>query len=148
MTIDCVKQLCPLSDIISITPWLTQHALLTDAVVVCTTATTVLTAVSSAAFVLDFALQSLPRDIPCTIISQALGQQHPKAEGPSEDSGDESPEDSKFFVSQPRFKRRPNLKGAGVSIPHQATDNHNPFSGFLGHRLGFISKLFLKKNVL
>ncbi|KAL2100795.1 hypothetical protein ACEWY4_002556 [Coilia grayii] len=58
--------------------------------------------------------QSLPRDIPATIISQALGQQDPKAEGPSEDSGDESPEDNKFFVHESRFKRRPNLKGAGI----------------------------------
>ncbi|XP_062388921.1 caspase recruitment domain-containing protein 11 isoform X4 [Sardina pilchardus] len=58
--------------------------------------------------------QSLLRDIPSTIISQALGQQEPKAEGPSEDSGDESPEDNKFFMPEPRFKRRPNLKGAGI----------------------------------
>ncbi|XP_063041227.1 caspase recruitment domain-containing protein 11 isoform X2 [Engraulis encrasicolus] len=65
--------------------------------------------------------QSLPRDIPSTIISHAaLGQQDPKIEGPSEDSGDESPEDNKFFMPETRFKRRPNLKGAGVSIRNEA----------------------------
>ncbi|XP_031422220.1 caspase recruitment domain-containing protein 11 isoform X3 [Clupea harengus] len=58
--------------------------------------------------------QSLPRDIPSTIISQALGQQDPKAEGPSEDSGDDSPVDNNFFVPETRFRRRPNLKGAGI----------------------------------
>ncbi|XP_061086622.1 caspase recruitment domain-containing protein 11-like [Conger conger] len=57
--------------------------------------------------------QSLPRDIPSTIISQNFG--HPKRDGQFEDSGDESPDDNKYFLSEPRLKRRPNLKGIPFS---------------------------------
>ncbi|KAG7491962.1 hypothetical protein MATL_G00009490 [Megalops atlanticus] len=59
--------------------------------------------------------QSLPRDIPATIISQTFGQPDPKPDGQFEDSGDESPDDHKFFIPEPRLKRRPNLKGVGLS---------------------------------
>ncbi|XP_041942176.1 caspase recruitment domain-containing protein 11 isoform X6 [Alosa sapidissima] len=65
--------------------------------------------------------QSLLRDIPSTIISQ-----DPKAEGPSEDSGDESPEDNKFFMPEPRFRRRPNLKGAGIRVKSPVTTPKAP----------------------
>ncbi|XP_038547880.1 caspase recruitment domain-containing protein 11, partial [Micropterus salmoides] len=51
--------------------------------------------------------QSLPRDLPPTIISQG-------AEIKSEWSSDESPED-KFLSEEPRLKRRPNLK-AGIRV--------------------------------
>ncbi|KAJ8246103.1 hypothetical protein GJAV_G00263680 [Gymnothorax javanicus] len=57
--------------------------------------------------------QSLTRDIPATIISQTFGQ--PKRDGQFEDSGDESPDDNKFFLPEPRLKRRPNLKGVAIS---------------------------------
>ncbi|XP_036422635.1 caspase recruitment domain-containing protein 11 isoform X1 [Colossoma macropomum] len=51
--------------------------------------------------------QSLPRDVPQTIIFQHFEHQDTKTEGPSEDSGEEISED--MFL--PRFKRRPNIKG-------------------------------------
>uniref|UniRef100_A0A674DMX9 Caspase recruitment domain family member 11 n=1 Tax=Salmo trutta TaxID=8032 RepID=A0A674DMX9_SALTR len=53
--------------------------------------------------------QSLPRDVPPTVISQVMGEE-PKSLGQSEGSSDESPEE-KFFLPEPRLKRRPNLKG-------------------------------------
>ncbi|KAG9349811.1 hypothetical protein JZ751_026164 [Albula glossodonta] len=55
--------------------------------------------------------QSLPRDIPSTIISQTFGQPDPKKDEQFDDSGDESPDDNKFFLPEPRLRRRPNLKG-------------------------------------
>uniref|UniRef100_A0AAR2IJD0 CARD domain-containing protein n=1 Tax=Pygocentrus nattereri TaxID=42514 RepID=A0AAR2IJD0_PYGNA len=58
--------------------------------------------------------QSLPRDVPHTIICQL---QDTKTEGPSEDSGEEISEE--MFL--PRFKRRPNIKG----IIH-FTDSQSP----------------------
>ncbi|KAH0631998.1 hypothetical protein JD844_019980 [Phrynosoma platyrhinos] len=61
--------------------------------------------------------QSLPRNLPLTVISQALDSQNPKINGQEADdssTSEESPEDSKFFRSeQPRF-RRMNLKGIQV----------------------------------
>lgn len=56
-------------------------------------------------------LQSLPRDLPPTIISQ--GEDFKPVQGQSEWSSDESPEE-KFTTEEPRLKRRLNLK-AGVS---------------------------------
>lgn len=56
-------------------------------------------------------LQSLPRDLPPSIISQ--GDDSKLAQGQSECSSDESPDD-KFFSEEPRLRRRLNLK-AGVS---------------------------------
>ncbi|KAJ7992001.1 hypothetical protein DPEC_G00274060 [Dallia pectoralis] len=53
--------------------------------------------------------QSLPRDLPPTIISHVMGEE-PKSIGQSDGSSDESPEE-KFFLQEPRLKRRPNLKG-------------------------------------
>lgn len=50
--------------------------------------------------------QSLPRDLPPTIISQ--GEKFKPVQGQSE-SSDESPED-KFFPAEPRLARRPNLR--------------------------------------
>uniref|UniRef100_A0A8C9R4D6 Caspase recruitment domain family member 11 n=1 Tax=Scleropages formosus TaxID=113540 RepID=A0A8C9R4D6_SCLFO len=55
--------------------------------------------------------QSLPRDIPLTIISQTFGPQDPKRDGQDDDSGEDSPVDSKFFLPDTPFRRRPNLKG-------------------------------------
>uniref|UniRef100_A0A669ECJ4 Caspase recruitment domain family member 11 n=1 Tax=Oreochromis niloticus TaxID=8128 RepID=A0A669ECJ4_ORENI len=55
--------------------------------------------------------QSLPRDLPPSIISQ--GEDCKLVQGQSECSSDESPDD-KFFSEEPRLKRRLNLK-AGVS---------------------------------
>uniref|UniRef100_A0A7N6A248 Caspase recruitment domain family, member 11 n=1 Tax=Anabas testudineus TaxID=64144 RepID=A0A7N6A248_ANATE len=54
--------------------------------------------------------QTLPRDLPPTIISQ--GEDFKPVQGQSEWSSDESPEDR--INEEPRLKRRPNLK-AGVS---------------------------------
>ncbi|XP_023251540.1 caspase recruitment domain-containing protein 11 isoform X2 [Seriola lalandi dorsalis] len=51
--------------------------------------------------------QTLPRDLPPTIISQ--GEEFKPAHGQSEWSSDESPEE-KFLPEEPRLKRRPNLK--------------------------------------
>ncbi|XP_067329818.1 caspase recruitment domain-containing protein 11-like [Anolis sagrei] len=62
--------------------------------------------------------QSLPRNLPLTVISQTLESQGPKTNGQEADdssTSEESPEDSKFFHSeQPRF-RRMNLKG--IQLP-------------------------------
>ncbi|XP_042294710.1 caspase recruitment domain-containing protein 11 [Sceloporus undulatus] len=62
--------------------------------------------------------QSLPRNLPLTVISQALDSQNPKINGQEADdssTSEDSPEDSKFFRSeQPRF-RRMNLKG--IQLP-------------------------------
>ncbi|KAM8723708.1 caspase recruitment domain-containing protein 11 isoform 1-T1 [Acanthopagrus schlegelii] len=60
-------------------------------------------------------VQSLPRDLPPTIISQ--GEGFKPIQGQSEWSSDESPED-KFLSDEPRLKRRPNLKERkGVKSP-------------------------------
>nr|XP_046271555.1 caspase recruitment domain-containing protein 11 [Scatophagus argus] len=59
--------------------------------------------------------QSLPRDLPVTIIS--LGEGFKPIQGQSEGSSDESPED-KFLSEEPRLKRRRNLKpGNRVKSP-------------------------------
>uniref|UniRef100_A0A8D0CIG1 Caspase recruitment domain family member 11 n=1 Tax=Scleropages formosus TaxID=113540 RepID=A0A8D0CIG1_SCLFO len=64
--------------------------------------------------------QSLPRDIPLTIISQTFGPQDPKRDGQDDDSGEDSPVDSKFFLPDTPFRRRPNLKGGSQSIMYSA----------------------------
>ncbi|XP_028456431.1 caspase recruitment domain-containing protein 11 [Perca flavescens] len=73
----------------------------------------------------DIALdQSLPRDLPPTIISQA-GDFKP-IQGQSEWSSDESPEE-KFLSEEPRLKRRPNLKGVNrVKSPVCLPKEGNP----------------------
>ncbi|XP_005743523.1 caspase recruitment domain-containing protein 11 [Pundamilia nyererei] len=59
--------------------------------------------------------QSLPRDLPPSIISQ--GDDSKLAQGQSECSSDESPDD-KFFSEEPRLRRRLNLKaGNRVKSP-------------------------------
>ncbi|OXB82759.1 UNVERIFIED_CONTAM: hypothetical protein H355_000457 [Colinus virginianus] len=59
--------------------------------------------------------QSLPRNLPITIISQTFGTSSPKANGQEADdssTSEDSPEDNKFFLpDQARLKRRVNLKG-------------------------------------
>ncbi|XP_077172580.1 caspase recruitment domain-containing protein 11 isoform X1 [Paroedura picta] len=74
--------------------------------------------------------QSLPRNLPLTIISQTLDSRCPKINGQEADdssTSEESPEDSKFFpLDQPRLKRRMNLKA--IQLPwlkspvHKASD--------------------------
>ncbi|XP_072838514.2 caspase recruitment domain-containing protein 11 [Pogona vitticeps] len=63
--------------------------------------------------------QSLPRNLPLTMISMTLETQSPKTNGQEADdssTSEESPEDGIFFLSdQPRFKRRVNLKG--IQLP-------------------------------
>ncbi|KAJ8372852.1 hypothetical protein AAFF_G00276250 [Aldrovandia affinis] len=61
--------------------------------------------------------QSLPRNTRSMplLISQTFGQQDHKRDGQFEDSDDESPDDNKFFLLEPRLKRRPNIKGVGLS---------------------------------
>ncbi|KAM4634344.1 caspase recruitment domain-containing protein 11 isoform 2-T2 [Polymixia lowei] len=55
--------------------------------------------------------QSLPRDMPPTIISQ--GEGFKPAQGQSECSSDELPEEKFFLNEEPRLRRRPNLKATG-----------------------------------
>nr|XP_033770438.1 caspase recruitment domain-containing protein 11 isoform X2 [Geotrypetes seraphini] len=65
--------------------------------------------------------QSLPRNLPITIISQTFGGPGPKANGQeAEDSStsEESPENNDFFVSGPPCqRRRVNLKGLQLPRP-------------------------------
>ncbi|KAF3700452.1 Caspase recruitment domain-containing protein 11 CARD-containing MAGUK protein 1 [Channa argus] len=75
--------------------------------------------------------QSLPRDLPPTIISQ--GEGFKPDSGQPESSSDESPEE-KFLTEEPRLKRRPNLKAAiraksPVCVPkdlHGNSEAHQP----------------------
>lgn len=62
-------------------------------------------------FIRFFFRQSLPRDLPPTIIPS--GEELKSLQGQSELSSDESPED-RFLSDEPRLRRRLNLK-AGVS---------------------------------
>ncbi|CAM5142970.1 unnamed protein product [Eretmochelys imbricata] len=63
--------------------------------------------------------QSLPRNLPVTMISQTFGAPGPKANGQEADdssTSEESAEDNKFFLlDQSRLKRRMNLKG--IQLP-------------------------------
>ncbi|KAJ7403643.1 Caspase recruitment domain-containing protein 11 [Willisornis vidua] len=63
----------------------------------------------------NFLDQSLPRNLPITIISQTFRTSSPKANGQEADdssTSEDSPEDNKFFLpDQARLKRRVNLKG-------------------------------------
>uniref|UniRef100_A0A4W4DMD5 CARD domain-containing protein n=1 Tax=Electrophorus electricus TaxID=8005 RepID=A0A4W4DMD5_ELEEL len=60
--------------------------------------------------------QSLPRDLPQTIIFQHFESQGTKMEGPSEDSEEEAHEDMfRPAPSDVKFKRRPNLKGVSLT---------------------------------
>uniref|UniRef100_A0A8B9DYT4 Caspase recruitment domain-containing protein 11 n=1 Tax=Anser cygnoides TaxID=8845 RepID=A0A8B9DYT4_ANSCY len=67
----------------------------------------------------NFHDQSLPRNLPITIISQTFGTSSPKANGQEADdssTSEESPEDNKFFLpDQARLKRRVNLKGIQIN---------------------------------
>lgn len=71
-------------------------------------------------------LQSLPRNLPITIISQTFGAPSPKANGQEADdssTSEESPEDNKFFLpDQARLKRRLNLKGIQVCLNIRCND--------------------------
>uniref|UniRef100_A0A670YLQ1 Caspase recruitment domain family member 11 n=1 Tax=Pseudonaja textilis TaxID=8673 RepID=A0A670YLQ1_PSETE len=62
--------------------------------------------------------QSLPRNLPFTVISQMLETSRPKTNGQEADdssTSEESPEDSKFFpLDPPQFRRRLNIKGFQV----------------------------------
>lgn len=62
-------------------------------------------------------LQSLPRNLPVTIISQSFGDTSPRTNGQEADdssASEESPEDNRYFLSCPPPKRRMNLKGIQV----------------------------------
>ncbi|XP_059835463.1 caspase recruitment domain-containing protein 11 isoform X1 [Hypanus sabinus] len=67
--------------------------------------------------------QSLPRNIPVTIISQNFhhsfqktnGREQQEPEGSS--TSEDSPEDNEFFVQESRLRRRPNLKVFGIGRP-------------------------------
>uniref|UniRef100_A0A8D2C323 Caspase recruitment domain family member 11 n=1 Tax=Sus scrofa TaxID=9823 RepID=A0A8D2C323_PIG len=59
-------------------------------------------------------LQSLPRNLPVTIISQNFGDSSPRTNGQEADdssTSEESPEDSRYFLPYHPPKRRMNLKG-------------------------------------
>lgn len=89
-------------------------------------------------FLSSLYLQTLQRDLPPTIISQ--GEEFKPAQGQSEWSSDESPED-KFLSEEPRLKRRPNLK-AGVS--------HCPLQLILTylHTYLIYGSLFIKLSII
>ncbi|XP_023569199.1 caspase recruitment domain-containing protein 11 isoform X1 [Octodon degus] len=58
--------------------------------------------------------QSLPRNLPATIISQSFGDSSPRTNGQEADdssTSEESPEDSKYFPPYHPPRRRMNLKG-------------------------------------
>nr|XP_012614842.1 caspase recruitment domain-containing protein 11 isoform X3 [Microcebus murinus] len=58
--------------------------------------------------------QSLPRNLPVTIISQSFGDASPRTNGQEADdssTSEESPEDSKYFLPYHPPRRRMNLKG-------------------------------------
>lgn len=62
-------------------------------------------------------LQSLPRNLPVTIISQNFGDASPRTNGQEADdssTSEESPEDSRYFLPCHPPKRRMNLKGIQV----------------------------------
>lgn len=64
-----------------------------------------------------FSLQSLPRNLPVTIISQNFGDAGPRTNGQEADdssTSEESPEDSRYFLPYHPPKRRMNLKGIQV----------------------------------
>uniref|UniRef100_A0A8C4PU93 Caspase recruitment domain-containing protein 11 n=1 Tax=Equus asinus asinus TaxID=83772 RepID=A0A8C4PU93_EQUAS len=61
--------------------------------------------------------QSLPRNLPVTIISQNFGDASPRTNGQEADdssTSEESPEDSRYFLPYHPPKRRMNLKGIQV----------------------------------
>ncbi|XP_075384728.1 caspase recruitment domain-containing protein 11 [Tenrec ecaudatus] len=58
--------------------------------------------------------QSLPRNLPVTIIAQSLGEVSPRTNGQEADdssTSEDSPEDNKYFLPYHPPKRRMNLKG-------------------------------------
>lgn len=62
-------------------------------------------------------LQSLPRNLPVTIISQSFGDISPRTNGQEADdssTSEDSPEDSRYFPPYHPPKRRMNLKGIQV----------------------------------
>ena len=62
-------------------------------------------------------LQSLPRNLPVTIISQNFGDTSPRTNGQEADdssTSEDSPEDNRYFLPHHPPKRRMNLKGIQV----------------------------------
>ncbi|XP_051488555.1 caspase recruitment domain-containing protein 11 isoform X2 [Apus apus] len=82
----------------------------------------------------NFQDQSLPRNLPITIISQTFGTPSPKANGQEADdssTSEESPEDNKFFLpDQARLRRRVNLKGIQISPRAKSPVSMNKTSEF------------------
>ncbi|KAM9291830.1 caspase recruitment domain-containing protein 11 [Morus bassanus] len=82
----------------------------------------------------NFHDQSLPRNLPITIISQTFGTPSPKANGQEADdssTSEESPEDNKFFLpDQARLKRRVNLKGIQINPRAKSPVSMNKTSEF------------------
>ncbi|XP_066185862.1 caspase recruitment domain-containing protein 11 isoform X1 [Sylvia atricapilla] len=82
----------------------------------------------------NFLDQSLPRNLPITVISQAFGTSGPKANGQEADdssTSEDSPEDNKFFLpDQVRLKRRVNLKGIQISPRAKSPVSMNKTSEF------------------
>ncbi|KAK4813578.1 hypothetical protein QYF61_011807 [Mycteria americana] len=78
--------------------------------------------------------ESLPRNLPITIISQTFGTPGPKANGQEADdssTSEESPEDNKFFLpDQARLKRRVNLKGIQINPRAKSPVSMNKTSEF------------------
>uniref|UniRef100_A0A8C3LT41 Caspase recruitment domain-containing protein 11 n=1 Tax=Chrysolophus pictus TaxID=9089 RepID=A0A8C3LT41_CHRPC len=82
--------------------------------------------------------QSLPRNLPITIISQTFGTSSPKANGQEADdssTSEDSPEDNKFFLpDQARLKRRVNLKGIQINPRAKSPVSMNRTSEFQGQK--------------
>uniref|UniRef100_A0A8B9I3L8 Caspase recruitment domain-containing protein 11 n=1 Tax=Anser brachyrhynchus TaxID=132585 RepID=A0A8B9I3L8_9AVES len=86
----------------------------------------------------NFHDQSLPRNLPITIISQTFGTSSPKANGQEADdssTSEESPEDNKFFLpDQARLKRRVNLKGIQINPRAKSPVSMKTTSEFQGQK--------------
>uniref|UniRef100_A0A672TUD7 Caspase recruitment domain-containing protein 11 n=1 Tax=Strigops habroptila TaxID=2489341 RepID=A0A672TUD7_STRHB len=86
----------------------------------------------------NFLDQSLPRNLPITVISQTFGTPGPKANGQEADdssTSEDSPEDNKFFLpDQARLKRRLNLKGIQINPRAKSPVSMNKTSEFQGQK--------------
>lgn len=82
-------------------------------------------------------LQSLPRNLPVTIISQNFGDTSPRINGQEADdssTSEDSPEDNRYFLPHHPPKRRMNLKG--IQVPHTAGETGHPGRGRAGPSAG------------
>lgn len=77
-------------------------------------------------------LQSLPRNLPVTIISRSFGDTSPRTNGQEADdssTSEDSPEDNRYFLPYHPPKRRMNLKGIQVPAHSAAGGEPGPSAG-------------------